>query len=663
MAEVNLFDPTELGREINRRLKLLKPRHNRMDYWMMMYLLYDSYQDNKPLGQRRFKSNSPMTIVDTCHRIISRFPIQWQIAIDQLERTDPDRESLYGDIERSLYGFMEDIDEDLLDRGETIARKHAAYQALLRGMIAVKVHMTTETDRDSGLVYVPYDSRFVLPSYDKNGLKDIICLTPMLAGDVAADYGDKVPDKFNPDSRINKVEIWNRVKTGVAYSNPDSYSFGKNSWLIPPTDHGFFGADGKMEKDRLNKLPFVIRDVNPLPIAEKPTGMTNFPMPLNSDSVPGTMRRMLGNSSTQLWRNAKIPVAERGRSILASIENHVPQFNEAVASIWQSFSLDAFGIYFMQTRGGVVPSDVADALGSGGIIGMERGDTIQRFSPQPMNPAGMQFLDIIGQENEKGTIAGVLQAMGEFRSGFLQARMEQAALNSIEPFIFGHNSWATGSGQLIIDQLRTFKGKGAKISLAFSLDVGSGGSKNFHRVEFDPAVLKDIPRPLVKGEAEPALPADMLERATIANTLVNGKRPLISRSTAQERILRIPDPARENERIWEDIAETDPVVIMEEIATALERRGKEDIAKIFRDKESMMLAMQMMQQMQVQMMAGQLARGGMGGGGNTFGGEGIVGGGRGADNEQPANPALSPAEQPPEFRGEGREQQQGGAPV
>jgi hypothetical protein len=649
----SLMDLSKLGDEIGKRNRLWRPRHARMDYWLSMYLLYDAWQENKPLGQRRFISNDPQTIVDTCHRVISRFPLQWQIAIDQYSKTGTDEAKLYGDIERALYGFMEDVDEDLLDRGESVARKHAAYQGLLRGMITCKVHITVDTDRPSGIVYVPYDSRFVLPSYSgRTGMSSIICLTPMLVGEIGEDYPSMMENSWQPEQVVMKAEVWDKSKMAVAICAPNTMK--PHKWLINPIEHKCFGVDGKIEEGKLNKLPFVVRDVNPLPIAEKPSNIySNIASGQmvgigrqNSDSIPGNMRKMLGGGA-QEWRTTRRPVAERGRSILSSIEKHFPQFNEAVASIWQAHSNDAFGIYFMQTRGGVVPAGIEDALGSGGIVGIERGDSVQRFQGTPANQAGLQFMQVLSLEKEKGTISGVLSALGEYRSGFLQARMEQVALNALEPYIHGQASWGSGVGQLIIDQVKYADHYKGKLSLAYTKEQGAGAAANFFNVEFDPKVLKEINRPVVKAEIEPSLPVDMMERATIANVLVNGRRPLISRSTAQERVLRLPDSSRENDRIWEDIAETDPVVIMEELAQGLERLGKDELAKVFRDRESMMLAMEMLQQMQMQQMMGSL---------NNRDSNRLAGG-QGQGQEEARNgPGVSPSEQSPEMRGEGREQ-------
>lgn len=675
----DLFEQGVLGPEIVRRERMWRPRHKRMDFWLACYLLYDAWQDNKPLGERRFVSNEPETIIDTVHRILTRFPISWWIAVDEFEKTDDATERLYGNIERALYGFMADINEDMLERGEQTLDKGAAYFALLYGMIATKIHLTERAQRPSGIVAVNYDPRFVLPAYDGVGLSSVIAMTPITFGELQDEYPETVGIGTNsnasgPDQMCMKIEVWDRVNMGVAYSigaNHQSIS----GWCIPKQPHGFFGPDGKYQEGRLNKLPFVIQDVNGLPIKEKPSSiyMTNNGL---GATTPQELRKMATIPGYE-WRSTRVPIAERGRSILAPIEKHIFQFNEAVATIWQNFSIDTFGVYFLANRGGRVTQEQQTALGSGALIGIERGDAVQRFNPSPVSPAAIQFLQVITDERQKGTIAPVLQAMSEFRSGFQQARMEQTALNAIEPFLFGQKTWASRVGQLIIDQLVMGKSTFNKpMNLRYAKDTGAG-QRTFFRIEFDPNELRNLKdksgksmRVVVGAEIEPALPTDMLERAQIANLLTNNRRPLLSRSTVQERILRIQDPARENERIWDDVASTDPVVVMMEIADALERQGKMNIAQLFRQRENSAMLMEMLRNMQVQGLLGQAATpegiaGLLGGGNGGAGGAGGAGdqGDRGSTSPSPLESNPAPSTQPPEMRNEGREATQayGGA--
>lgn len=641
----DLFNLKQLGQEVDARNKRLRSRYARMDYWLQMYLLYDWAQDNKPIGERRFISNDPETIVDTVLRILTRFNTRWMIAADETHAVEAEEGRVVEQVERSLYGFSADIDEDLIERGDEVSRVWNAYQLLVRGMSACKVHLTDKAGRDTNVVYAQYDTRFVMPTYDGLGLDSFIALTPMDADSLAHEYPEAKIDGA-PDAQVMKIEVWDKVRSGVAYTQGKSGE--PVGWCIAPTEHGFFDKDGKYKEGKLNKLPFVIRYANGVSIRQKPSGAYAFNNGIGE--VPSEMRKLLPANNAYEWRTTRRAVAERGRSILASIEKHVPQFNEAVSNLWQAFQLDRFGVYFLSTRGANVPEDVQVALGSGGMVGIERGDSVQKFNPTPTNEAGIRFMDVIQREKEASTVSSVLQATSEFRSGYLQARMEQVALNSIQPFSLAQELWESGKGQMLVDQIKN-GGLKKKVTLGYTTQQADSGNRDFKVVDFDPAILKQMPRMLVRGIIEPALPIDMMERAQIANILVNGKTQLVSRSSAQERVLKWQDPQTEADRIWEDIADTDRTVIMMEIAEAAERRGNSSLAQLFRDRSVFAMVVEMAQRMQVQGML----QGAGGGGGNP---NQQMGGGRGDTDYQgngiDNNPA--PQQQPPEFRNQGQAQ-------
>lgn len=97
--------------------------------------------------------------------------------------------------------------------------------------------------------------------------------------------------------------------------------------------------------------------------------------------------------------------------------------------------------------------------------------------------------------------------------------------------------------------------------------------------------------------------------------------------TVLENILQVDDPAAEIDRIWEDIANTDPVIVLEQIASALERLHEPELAARVRQNE---FRTKMIEELQWRQQTGQMppapvpgpGKGGMAAGGG--GPEGMV---------------------------------------
>jgi hypothetical protein len=136
-------------------------------------------------------------------------------------------------------------------------------------------------------------------------------------------------------------------------------------------------------------------------------------------------------------------------------------------------------------------------------------------------------------------------------------------------------------GTCILAQMQ----KAAPIIGSFELQAATP-KKTWFTIEFDP--LKELdagrhyrPMPVMK----PALPDDLTVRMTAARMALDPRRPMLSLMTVLEDILMVDDPMAETDRIWADLAEQDPVIILEQMAQALERHGEMEMAARIRQQE------------------------------------------------------------------------------
>lgn len=564
-----------------------EPLHRRQDYWLSMYLLLDALQNLKPLGVRRFISNEPRSAIDAAVSILTRNPITWRIDLIGSEDENKEEVAKIGKIERTLLGIGYDLDELMAQRLLPPFWVQVAQQALLRGQIWAKVHITTDAlfFRSSPIIAEVYDSRLVYPHIDSFGLNYVIIEKATTLGDIRAVYPN-IPDRYverDPNTPVLKVEFWSNNRPnrpGIMaclavvgsnaetrydmLSNPRSPQAERESlWLIPPMIHGY----------PPEALPVVGVAANGLAVRAKPQtlGLIDQRLAERADVLA---------LSLASWQAPHTWVAEVGRSLLSVIEEHVPQYNELVATIFQHFSLSAYGTWVFRNRTGEVPNWKP---GLEAQIALKPDESVERIAVEPISPDAYRLLQVFQLEREKGVLSSVLQAAlpQQFSSAILFQQVANAALNTLEPYRQAMQQFSSLMGTSILTQMQL----AAPVLQPFEI-IAPTRKNTYFRIEFDPSTDLDSNRKYRPvAVMKPALPDDIITRMQAARLALDPRRPILSLMTVLETVLQIDDPAGELDRIWEDIAQTDPVIVLEQIAQALERRGEMEMAQRIREAE------------------------------------------------------------------------------
>lgn len=602
-----------------------RPLHFRQDYWASMYFLLDQVQQAKPLGYRRFVSNEPRTAVDTAVSIMTRNEPFWRIDLNQMEAENKEERMRIGKIERSLQGIVNDLDEMFSMRGDLPLWKQVAFQALIRGWVWAKFHVTTAAlqYRESPIIAEVYDSRMVLPHFDSFGLESVIIRQLTTMGDLISIYPEEFAEevrvgKYDPNRPAEKIEFWSNERgqrpgiTGtLAMIGPDTYT-SMNAYAQPNYAEGLAGARWIIPAYRHGytpqALPIVGVPVNGVAIKHKPA----IPDPVLNQF---RQRYDLLGINTRYWQGPNTAVAESGRSILSAVEDEVPQYNEFVATIMQHFGLGTYGTWVFKTPTGELPRFTPNIEGR---VALRPEESVQRFEPTPINADAYRILEILKQEQQQGTLSAILRATlpmggGDVSSGILFQSMTSAALNALEPYMSGLMQVGQRMGGSILAQLQL----AAREIKAFTVTVPFQ-QHSYFAIEFDPR--KDLEsgrkyraRPIFR----PALPDDMAIRIQMARLALDPRRPILSLVTVLERILQVEDPTGEMDRIWEDLANQDPVLVLEQIAQALDRFGETEMAARIRESE---MRHKMIEDIQFRQATGTMP-GGPGGGGLNMGPE------------------------------------------
>ncbi len=559
-----------------------RPLHERQDFWLNMHLLLDLVQQSKPLGFRRFVSNDPRTAVDSAQSILTRNDSYWQIDMPAGVIGKEEREKV-GKIEWGLSGIVDDIDEMFLLRGEMPLWKQVAWFALMRGWVWGKFHVTTkalEKGRPSPMLAEMWDGRQVYPTFDGIGMANVMAEKYTTLAEMLLQYGDRIPD-IDPD-RVDlnapavKLEYWSNKRgekegvtgtlaifdagqsgSGIMSVPEDILRTGARLWLIPPYRHGLTPE----------QLPVVGVPVNGIPIKSKPFAGT-----LVDTSLKDRADRLGANPPS--WHDPSGWVAESGRSLLAAVEEACPQYNELMATALQHFSIGTYPTWVFKTTSGELPMFQE---GMNSRIPLHIGEEVMQFSPQPITADAWRLMEVLKDERQRGMLSNILQASSTQASGVLWQQVVHAALNALEPFSSGMVNFGSQVGGHILEQL--------KVAKTGPLDLVARTNRSYFRVEFDPKVDLQKRRYKPKPVFKPALPEDFLMKAQVARILLDPRRPIASVTTVLDRVLQWEDPEGEIQRMMADIANLDPVILLERVADMLEKEGEPELAARIRQEE------------------------------------------------------------------------------
>lgn len=579
---------------LQRTREYWEPLHQRQDLWSMMYFLQDVQQQMKPVGHRRFISNEPHTAVDLAMSILTRNDAFWRIALYESASENSEERSLIGKIERSLQGIIYDIDEQFSMRLKMRFWKQVAASALLRGFIWGKVHVTTEAlkYRSTPLIAEIYDPRLVHAHTDAMGLNYVCIETMTTLGDLVNMYPDKFEMierqvNYDPNRPAIKVEYWSNdrgekkginavIASEVASADSTLWAPGQqaavgfNDFVVEPYYHGYTPES----------LPVVGVPVNGLNLVAKPQlGQ------LITDRLAERMAITGVPNAYAWWNGQNSHVAEMGRSILAAVEEHIPQYNELVATIMQHLGLSTYGNWVFTSPTGEKPKFKP---GIESVTALTPEEKLERIQIGAINSDAYRLVELLGDEKQNGMLANILRATQPQAgmNGVLFQQMANAALNALEPYQDGMEEFGQRIGTSLLMQLKQAGPALKPFEILSRHSAGSSKTQSYWVMEFDPK--KDLakqkrfrPRPVFK----PALPDDLAVRINAARLALDPRRPILSLTTVLEHILQVEDPTDEIDRIWEDIANNDPVLVLEQISAALERLGETDLAQRIQEKQ------------------------------------------------------------------------------
>ena len=601
------------------------PRDRRMEFDHLTYLLFDAHQQSKPPGRQRFITNEPANLVDKGANTVAQNDIRLMCPIENID--DPFERDTIARYEDLGYGMIDEIDEMLVNSGASgNFREIMAKQALLRGWVCG--HIVLQSDADEGFAYFDdWDPLFTYPDWSRReGMRSVVHYTEESLGTLIGDHPWLAEDFNNDDDPMQLVKkyIWyDKEWYGCVAELPNRKRNtqgrrDKAMWVSRDPDSDEPGP----YYHELPDIPVYMIPVNGLNFRYAPY-MPQDPMldlQFNQDF------RGYGNRYDTYRYGANHWVADRGRSIFANVGREFRQFNELVSTVWQVVANEAYGTWVMRTRDG---KGIPLEIGNNAVNFMRLDEQLDKINPHLAPPNITDLLSISSRNLERGTFSFKMFGDDFQGSGFLFNQAQEAMASALYPFKTGVERAAERVVRIGTRQFRLGNFNGVDMY---------GRRPSSRRVFHFRLSSSDFDRDYkVRAELKLAVPDDMLSKVQIAKLLLDPRKPLASLQTVFDKILGWDDPDGEKTRIFEDVADTDPMIVLERTARALEERGLPELATSIREKEFMMAAVQAMQKAQIEGQLQQLLGPGAGGGGGEGAGAAPEAGGQ---NVSPPNPTA-----------------------
>ena len=591
------------------------------DAWLLMYLLVDRGQDGQPASRAKHYTSRISSTVDTAQRVLARNPIKFHTVSQHFaSQSRPEREPLRK-LENVLHGVMYDIDLQMLERSELRARWQVAFHSLVRGAWAYKIHLSNKAKTSTGspVYYQQLDPRIVLPSFDHVGVESAIGMDVRTAAQLLYEY----PEEMGPvvetirraiaarSSRsrssvglsedmgwlhapVQITEWSSREEAGVLADfstmpqevldalkiDKTEHSQARYFWLRTPYRHGF--KRSLIQYGNVNGLPAGMSGQLGSLMAQSLPGL-RMPLYQGGSETTGTVPQILlpnGSTYTPMAQTFDPMGMFSGRSIYSNIAHLIPELNTMTAVLKDAVLQEVRGTYVMKTRSGQLVNFEA---GTGAVNPLQLNESVERLPVNIQAVDAMGVLQIISQEINDGTLdLRFILASESDAGGYLRARMEQAALISLEPYKDGVQNWARSVGVNFLDQYRrapktAFKGwqltgrsPGAMTNF-FVLDIDG---------EIDDMLREGKEPPVIEAVVKPSMPIDMMAKINMAKAAIDPSNPVMGLAMALDIILELDDADAAYDMIMEDIGNRNPTLQLINIANAFAQNNAPEVAQM-----------------------------------------------------------------------------------
>lgn len=466
-------------------------------------------------GYESYTSSQPRNFFDKVTDALNRAELSIQIKLPDDAKEEERRAASTGEL--FLFGSLNDIDRTLTRRGEPPLRDSLTFLMDLRGWIVLRALVYILEDRTVFDV-IPWDPLHTTWEPGSNGLVWAACKRKITKAQALAVYGKEIDDK---DAKL--IDFWNDEINAILIGD----EFAKEA-----TAHG------------LNHPPVFVASVGSMPT-------------IQTKDFESTMEH-------------------RGDSVWSASRNLYEPFNKITSRTMDLYEKAVIGSIIHKSKKGdkAIPDDPYKTYQEI-KISTEDEEEILPF-PKAEVPTETAILhSIINTDIQTSTLpyplayGGTRQAM----SGAALSVLADATRSVYNPRC---GVLAQAYTWLCEELLSQFKQNGAKSTLS-----GYDHKQHFFTVKVKPKQID--PNWYVSVNVTPRMPRDMESEIMMSLAATQRKSPedipLLSKQTAREDILKIRDPDAEKDKALAEMGMGLPPILATQIAAALKKAGKDDLAQ------------------------------------------------------------------------------------
>jgi len=519
------FDSVEeITEAINQKESDLSTLRTRMQEDFDLYTLTDYEAEDgkgtKRKGYQSYTSSSPRNFFDKVLDGLNRAELSIQIKLPEKASEEERRAASQGEL--YLFGALAAIDGRQANRGEPPLREALGFNMCARGWLSMRVLVYVEK-KETVFDVVPWDPLHVTWEVGSKGLLWAAFKRRLTKAQIKAEYGID-PEKNEADA----IDFWDEER---------------NSVII---DGAFVKAP---KKHNIGHVPIFINAVGSMPT-------------LQSTQLEGAT-------------DTESLMEYRGDSVWTAARKLYKPFNKAVSRLMDIQERSVAGSLVHKSKDGTKKLEGDPYLTYQEIV-IEDGEEITPLELPKAPPETAAILGIIDKDISQSTLPYPLAYGGtaEAMSGRALSVLQDATRSIYSPRTGLMSQAYIWLGKELLSQ---FANKGIKpVEL-----MGNKESGDFFVVKAKPGDINT--GWFVSVKVEPRMPRDKEAEIMMALSATQRRGPdqqaLMAMSTAREEIIHMRDPDAESDKVLAEMGESLPPIIAANIAAALKRRGKDELAE------------------------------------------------------------------------------------